>query len=74
MNTVVVACSSCNKKNRIPADKQHLSPKSGHCKAALSMTNQAVPVEFGDYDFHDFMKQASLPVMDDFFSPTCGPC
>jgi thioredoxin 2 len=38
------------------------------------MTNQAVPVEPGDHDFHDFVKQAPLPVMVDFFSPTCGPC
>jgi thioredoxin 2 len=38
------------------------------------MTNQAVPVELGDNDFHDFIKQVSLPVMVDFYSPTCGPC
>jgi thioredoxin 2 len=38
------------------------------------MTNQAVPVELGDQDFHDFVKHAPLPVMVDFFSPTCGPC
>ena len=74
MNTVIVSCSSCDKKNRIPASKQHLSPKCGHCKAAIDMVNQAVPVELGDHDFHDFVKQATLPVMVDFFSPTCGPC
>jgi len=38
------------------------------------MTNQAVPVELGDHDFHDFVKKAPLPVMVDFFSPSCGPC
>lgn len=74
MNTVIVSCPSCGKKNRIPADKQHLLPKCGHCKTPINMTNQAVPVELGDHDFHDFMKQAPLPVMVDFFSPTCGPC
>ena len=74
MNTVIVSCSSCGKKNRIPANKQHLLPKCGHCGATISMTNQVVPVELGDHDFHDFVKQASLPVMVDFFSPTCGPC
>lgn len=74
MNTVIVSCSACSKKNRIPATKQHLLPKCGHCKATINMTNQAVPVELGDRDFHDFVKQASLPVMVDFFSPTCGPC
>ncbi|MCF8070441.1 MAG: thioredoxin fold domain-containing protein [Desulfobacterales bacterium] len=74
MNNVIVSCASCNKKNRIPADKQYLKPKCGHCKAPISMTNQGIPVELGDQDFHDFVKQAPLPVMVDFFSPTCGPC
>lgn len=74
MNSVIVSCSSCSKKNRIPASKQHLLPRCGHCKATLSMTNKAVPVELGDQDFHDFVKGASLPIMVDFFSPTCGPC
>lgn len=74
MNTVIVSCSSCSKKNRIPANKQHLRPQCGHCQAAINMTNQAVPVELSDRDFHDFVKQAPLPVMVDFYSPTCGPC
>lgn len=74
MNSVIVPCPSCGKKNRIPADKQYLRPKCGHCKALISMINQAVPVELGDRDFHDFIKQAPLPVMVDFFSPACGPC
>jgi len=74
VNSVIVSCSSCSKKNRIPTTKQHLRPKCGHCKATIDMAGQAVPVELGDHDFHDFVKQASLPVMVDFFSPTCGPC
>ncbi len=74
MNTVIVSCPSCSKKNRIPADKQHMLPKCGHCKAHISMKNKAVPVELGDQGFHDFVKHAPLPLMVDFFSPTCGPC
>ena len=74
MNTLIVSCSSCGKKNRIPAHKQYLRPKCGHCKAPINMASQAIPVELGDHDFHDFVKQAPLPVMVDFFSPTCGPC
>lgn len=74
MNSVIVSCPACARKNRIPADKQHLQPKCGHCGAAISMAGQAVPVELGDYDFHAFVKHAPLPLMVDFFSPTCGPC
>ena len=36
--------------------------------------DHAVPVELDDQSFNDFISQASLPTMVDFFSPTCGPC
>ena len=74
MNNVIVSCLSCGKKNRVPADKQHLKPKCGHCKAYVDMSNQAVPVELSDHEFHDFVKSATKPVMVDFYSPSCGPC
>jgi thioredoxin 2 len=74
MDSIIVACTSCGRKNRISADKQHLRPKCGHCGAPISLKELAVPVELDDHNFHDFIKQASLPVMVDFFSPTCGPC
>jgi len=74
MNSIVVACSSCSTKNRIPADKQHLGPKCGSCKTAISLAGSAVPVELDDSTLSGFISQASKPVMVDFFSPTCGPC
>ena len=74
MNSVIVSCLSCGKKNRVSADKQHLQPKCGHCGASINLTSKAVPVELNDQNFHEFIKNASLPVMVDFFSPSCGPC
>ena len=74
MNSVIVKCTHCNTKNRIPVAKQHLGPKCGKCKNKLEMTDHAVPVELDDHSFNDFISQASLPTMVDFFSPTCGPC
>ena len=74
MNSVVVTCNNCSTKNRIPADKQHLGPKCGSCKSAISLANAAVPVELDDSSFPGFINQASKPVLVDFFSPTCGPC
>lgn len=74
MNSVIVSCSSCGTRNRIPANKQYLRPLCGHCKTNIDMSDQAVPVELGAHDFHDFIKRAPLPVMVDFFSLTCGPC
>jgi thioredoxin 2 len=74
MNSLIIACQSCGKKNKIPAGKQHLLAKCGQCGSPISLSGKAVPVELDDNGFHDFIKQASLPVMVDFFSPTCGPC
>lgn len=74
MNSIVITCSNCGTKNRIPADKQHLGPKCGKCKTALAINGAAVPVELDDAAFPGFIGQASRPVMVDFFSPTCGPC
>ena len=70
----MIACNNCSTKNRIPADKQHLGPKCGSCKSAISLANAAVPVELSDSDFQGFINQASKSVMVDFFSPTCTPC
>ena len=70
----MVACSSCGTKNRIPADKQHLGPKCGSCKSAISLAGTAVPVELDDSSFSGFISQVKKPVMVDFFSPSCGPC
>ena len=74
MNSIIVACTHCGTKNRIPADKQHLGPKCGSCKTGISLAGSAVPVELNDSDFQGFINQAAKPVMVDFFSPTCGPC
>ena len=74
MNSIVVACHNCGKKNRIPADKQHQKPKCGSCGAAIDLGSGAVPVELDDSTLAPFIGQASLPVLVDFFSPTCGPC
>jgi thioredoxin 2 len=74
MNTLTVKCTACGAGNRLPAAKQHLGPKCGRCGKKLDLSKAAVPVELGDTDFQVFIANTSLPVMVDFFSPTCGPC
>ena len=74
MAGVICACSGCGTKNRIPEKKQHLSPLCGKCGENLNLGGSAAPVQLGDQDFQKFIREATLPVMVDFFSPSCGPC
>lgn len=74
MNAYIALCPSCSGKNRIPADRQHQQPKCGKCGAALDLRGSAQPIELTDQEFQGFINRASLPVMVDFYSPTCGPC
>ena len=74
MNTLIV-CPGCGAKNRIPSDKQHLAPKCGRCGRSLA----GVPISgmvnaLTDTQFQQQVEQAPLPVLVDFYSPTCGPC
>lgn len=74
MNTFIVTCPSCSGKNRIPADRQHLHAKCSKCGTPLDLRENVRPIELTDRDFQDFLVRATLPVMVDFYSPTCGPC
>lgn len=74
MNNIIIACPSCAAKNRIPAAKQHLFPKCGKCGKQIDTRQTAVPVELTDSEFQSFIAHTTLPVMVDFYSPTCGPC
>ncbi|MEA2113854.1 MAG: thioredoxin domain-containing protein, partial [Thermodesulfobacteriota bacterium] len=72
MDTISV-CTGCGAKNRIPAEKQHLTPKCGKCGARLSVAAGTV-LELSDQDFQQVVNNSTLPVLVDFYSPTCGPC
>ncbi len=75
MNETILVCPSCGAKNRIPADKQHLTPKCGRCGASLAAAGQGAGViELGDHNFQQVIGSTSMPVLVDFYSPTCGPC
>ena len=72
MNNMIV-CPSCGAKNRIPAEKQHLTPKCGKCGVRLSVSGSTV-IELSDQNFQQVVNNSTLPVLVDFYSPTCGPC
>ena len=74
MTSIVVSCSECGVKNRIPDVKQHQAPQCGKCKVPLQVKTFVVPVELSDGNMDGYVKSEKLPVLVDFYSPTCGPC
>ncbi len=69
----IQVCPNCGAKNRIPAEKAHLTPKCGRCGTRLPAVGGTV-IELGDQNFQQIVSNAALPVLVDFYSPTCGPC
>ncbi|MDH4332361.1 MAG: thioredoxin [Desulfobulbaceae bacterium] len=61
-------------KNKMVAIKQHRGPRCGKCQTPLPMAGYATPVELTDQDASQVIREADLPLLLDFYSPSCSPC
>lgn len=72
---LLIVCPGCGAKNRIPPAKQHLTPKCGRCGQSLvGAARCGIVNPLTDAQFRQLVEQSPLPVVVDFYSPTCGPC
>ncbi|RLB97451.1 MAG: thiol reductase thioredoxin [Deltaproteobacteria bacterium] len=73
-NNLILACSACGAKNRVPLSRIDEAPKCGKCKAVLSVEILSHPVIVSDSTFDREVMASALPVLVDCWAPWCGPC
>jgi thioredoxin 2 len=69
---VKVVCVECGTTNYFPSDAQGKKVVCGRCKSGLPLPGTVL--EPTREQAYALFQNSSLPVVVDFYSPTCGPC
>lgn len=69
-----IRCKKCGVTNSIPMDKLKHRARCGKCGEHLNMEQLIVPVPVDEASFHNWVLEAPVPVLVDFWASWCAPC